>query len=76
MSKGRGGPGRFLRVMDKLRHVVGPAQVGDGGSVDTVRSDEKRREDLQRLRLRRITNPDGSSYLVSEELGEKDAGQP
>lgn len=57
---------RFLSRMALLRHVIGPAQVGDLRNLETVRSDEARAEDLKKLGLRRVTTPDGHMYLEAD----------
>lgn len=52
--------------MDKLRVFFGPANVGRGGG-STERNEADRAADLKKLKVRRVTNPDGSSYLVTDE---------
>lgn len=56
---------RFLRAMNRTRMFFGPAQISRGAG-RSERSEEQRREDLHRLKLRRIVNPDGTSYLVAD----------
>lgn len=63
---------RFLRAMNRTRMFFGPAQISRGAG-RSERSEEQRREDLHRLKLRRIVNPDGTSYLVADTNPDSDS---
>lgn len=65
----------FLDAMDRLRAILGPAQITKGAG-RTQRSEEDRRADLKALKMVRVTNPDGSTFLVPDTSGPtgEDAG--